>query len=681
MLTSETPVTALATVRKETASKLDKLGIKTVRDLLFYFPFRHEDLSRVSPISLAAPGLQVTIRGRVEQIENRRSPWKRRLMTEAIVADEQGGRIKIVWFHQPYVTKLLPPGTDAYFSGKVADTKYGLELVAPSYEPVKAVQTHTGRIVPIYPTTTGITSRHIRYLVHCALSAGVTVGDPLPPDVSKSAKLMLRSSALRARHFPQHWDELKLAERRFDFEELFILALRNLTIRAKLKKASAPAIPFDEQATKAFVSSLPFPLTNAQRKAAWECIKDVERPHPANRLINGDVGSGKTMVAAIVAVNAARAGFQTALLAPTEILARQHYATLSRVLAPADIRVGLHTSDAPADLGELSAGFIQIIIGTHALIEPKVRFHRLGLVVVDEQHRFGVEQRKKLQQKMLSGDKLPIVPHLISMTATPIPRTLALTLFGDLDLTIIDEMPPGRKRVETQVVESRDSIEKKVRDELAAGRQAFVVCPQIDPHDRLDVKSVKQEVERLQQDVFKAFRVGVLHGRMKATEKDAVMASLVSGETQVLVATSVVEVGIDVPNATIMLIENADRFGLAALHQLRGRVGRGPEQSYCFLVPSDEITDNGRARLAALAASSDGFALAEQDLKLRGPGDIFGVAQSGFEDAILPALKDPRLLAEAQAAAQQLFVKDPSFSRYPYLRTAVTRALGEVHLE
>lgn len=720
MLTLETPITALATVGPAVAGKLKKLGIITVKDLIFYFPFRHEDLSRVTPIRLAAPGLQLTVRGRVEQIENQRSRWRRTLVTEAIVADAAGDKIKVVWFHQPYLPKTLPAGTEVFLSGKVADTKYGLELVAPTYEPVKTVQTHTARIVPVYSTTAGVTSRHIRFLVHRALSSGVTVGDPIPPEVSKPARLMLRSSALRTRHFPQNWEELKLAERRFDFEELFILALRNLTLRAKLKRAAAPVVPFDEQATKQFVSSLPFPLTGAQRRAAWEVIKDLGRPFPANRLINGDVGSGKTMVATIAAVNVARAGFQTALLAPTEILAEQHVETLRRTLKNTNVRVALLTSSqsSPEVRKEITEGRAHIIIGTHALLESKVAFHRLGLAVVDEQHRFGVEQRKGLQQKMgIPPLHLPpasqegeikksfspleeggggggFLPHLVSMTATPIPRTLALTLFGDLDLSVIDEMPPGRKKVETIVVGgagnspnpslqegNRADVEDFIRRELTAGRQAFVVCPTIDPHDRLDIKSVKEEVERLATDVFKDFKVGVLHGRLKAKEKDAVMTSFVSGETQVLVATSVIEVGIDVPNATMMLIENADRFGLAALHQLRGRVGRGGHQSYCFLVPSEEVSEQGRARLAALARSSDGFALAEEDLRLRGPGDIFGVAQSGFEDSILPALRDPLLLAEAQRAAHDIFTRDPTLARWLYVKKAVATAAGAVHLE
>lgn len=676
MIRLDTPTSEFTQIGKKTAPLLAKLGVRTIGDLLLYFPFRHEDLSRVVPIALAPPGMVSTIKGRIEQIASRRGRFGRHLVTEAIVADSSGS-VKAVWFHQPYLAKMLAVGSEIFLSGKLTKSRYGLAFQAPTWEPVKIVQTHTARIIPVYSTTGALTSRQIRFLVSKSLPLAAQVSEILPREVVASEKLMPRGRAVVAMHFPSNWESLEKARVRFAFEEIFILALRNLILRSRLRRFRAPAIPFDETATRAFVSSLPWRLTDAQRRAAWEIIKDMEHPYPANRLLDGDVGSGKTLVAVIAALNAIRAGYQVALMAPTEILAQQHHQNIKRFLSSVEVALLTgSTENAAAVRRKLSDGQIPFVIGTHALLQPTTKFKNLGLVVVDEQHRFGVEQRKALQKKMGESGALP---HLLSMTATPIPRTLALTLYGDLDLSVLDELPPGRTPVETRMVKHGD-VEKFIRDELARGRQAFVICPLIDASDKTGKRSVTEEVERL-REVFPTCSVAALHGRLKSSEKEKIMADFAAGRTQLLVSTSVVEVGVDVPNATVMHILNADHFGLAQLHQFRGRVGRGAEKSYCFLVPSEECTEEGMRRLQAVAATTNGFKLAEEDLKLRGPGELFGTSQHGFDENVLIGLADPVALRDAQKHAKDLLARDPQLKNHPDLAAAVRTRVGAVHLE
>lgn len=681
MIGLDTPIGEFTTIGKKVASLFEELGVKTVAELLLYFPFRHEDLSRVVPIALAPPGNVSTVKGRVEQIANRRGKFGRHLITEAIVADSSG-KAKAVWFHQPYLPKMLTVGAEVYLSGKLTKSKYGLSFQAPSWEPVKAMQTHTARIIPVYSTTGRLTSRQIRFLVSKALAFAGALPEILPREVLANEKLLPRGRSIAAMHFPPSWEALEKARRRFAFEEIFLLALRNLILRSQLKSFSAPAIPFDENATKSFVGSLPWRLTDAQRRAAWEIITDMSHPHPANRLLDGDVGSGKTLVAVIAALNAIRAGYQVALMAPTEILAEQHFKSIGKFLRETRVTIGLLTGsveDARRVRSDVASGKIQLLIGTHSLIQSATKFKKLGLAIVDEQHRFGVEQRRALQHKMTDPGTLP---HLLSMTATPIPRTLALTVYGDLDLSVLDELPPGRMPVETRIVDRlrRTEVESFVSNEIARGRQAFVVCPLIEESDKTGAKSVKAEIERL-REIFKDVKIGALHGRMKSEEKEKIMAEFSSGRVQLLVSTSVVEVGIDIPNATIMFIENAEHFGMAQLHQFRGRVGRGSEKSYCFLVPGEECDEAGIKRLAAVAATTNGFALAEEDLKIRGPGSLYGTDQHGFFGTELIGLTDPVLLRNAQAAARELLASDPSLKNYPHLAQTVRTRVGEVHLE
>jgi ATP-dependent DNA helicase RecG len=517
------------------------------------------------------------------------------------------------------------------------------------------------------------------------------IPEPLPREIRGRRSLPEISEAIRAMHFPKTADEAKAAERRFIFEDLLLLQLRALRERAQLKQHSAPPIHADVGLIKQFTASLPFSLTDAQRRSIWEIIKDMENPRPMNRLLEGDVGSGKTVAAAAAALLAVKAGYRAAFMAPTEILARQHYVTLLKVLAPFGVSIGLLIGAEKRKKTDAD-----ITVGTHALVQKNVRFENLGLVVVDEQHRFGVAQRAVLvtsnQLPVPHGEK--ILPHFLSMSATPIPRTLALTIYGDLDLSLLDEMPPTRRPVITKIVRPGKRAEAYhfIREEVKKGRQTFVVCPLIETGDKrqttrfaqqklllAEVKTVKEEHKKLSETVFPDLRVAMLHGKMKTREKDAVMEKFRRGETDVLVSTSVIEVGVDVPNAAIMMIEGAERFGLAQLHQFRGRVGRGGEQSYCFLFPTEDGLTTRRLR--AVAETENGFELAEQDLKIRGPGELFGLRQSGASDLILKGITDPNLVREVRQEALYLAKSSPDLSRYPALAARLRELETTVHLE
>ncbi len=669
---------------------LTRLELTTLQDILFDFPFRYDDLSRAVKISAVLPGQKITIQGTIRSMTTRRSQRSARLqVTEGIVEDDSGA-IKVIWFHQGFLTKILKPGLVVSLGGK-ADDQYGLSLVNPVYEVLgKArIARQTGRIMPIYRLTGGLTQKFRRSLVEQALVAGNKMPDWLPARIIKEQKLTSLHHAVAALHFPANEEDRLDASKRIKFDEFFLHQLLHAKTRRELKSQLAPAVPFNEEAVKKAVSKLPFILTGAQKKAIWNIIKDMNRPEPMNRLLEGDVGSGKTVVAALVAFNAAQDGWQTSILAPTEILAEQHAQSLGKLYGD-KITVALYTrtkrrlgskevSKAQL-LAALRNGQAEVAVGTHALLTGDVLFDRLGLIVVDEQHRFGVRQRQALKDKKGSADG---IPHLLSMTATPIPRSLALVLYGDLDRSILDEYPAGRKRIVTSVVEPGEANEvyDHMKREIALGRQIFVVCPLIEESDALGANSVNEVYNEFVSGPFSGYRVKMLHGRMKTAEKDEVMRSFANGEAEILISTTVVEVGVDVPNATIMYVEGAERFGLAQLHQLRGRVGRGTDQSYCYLHATDKLSGLAAERLRALQNSENGFELAELDLKLRGPGNIFGTEQSGFERFKMGTMQDIDLMAAAKDYAKEVLDESPNLDLFPTVKNRLADYLLEVHFE
>ncbi|TSC75871.1 MAG: ATP-dependent DNA helicase RecG [Parcubacteria group bacterium Gr01-1014_30] len=709
-----TPVEKVPRVGPWYQKRLKRLGIKTVRDIIFHFPHRYEDFSNLIPIAHieeggpafaeASSGKPFCFQGEITDLKNIRTFRKRMVLTQATLKD-QTGTLKAIWFNQPYLISTFKKGDYVCLAGKVTKKGRAMYLSGPAYEKIRNPKsevlnklqipnsnlTHTGRLIPVYPETEGLSSKWLRFIVKpVLLEIKDKLPDPLPQTIRQKFDFLPLNQALWQIHFPDNLESSQEAKKRFAFEELFELSIFVLRERLKLAKEKAQAVPLNLGVIKEFVGGLPFKLTSAQKKAAWQILKDLEKPRPMNRLLEGDVGSGKTVVAAIAILNVVKAGFQTAFMAPTEILANQHYDTFDRLLAVFDIKVGLMTGKKK--IKEEA----DVTVGTHALIQEGVKFPNLALVVVDEQHRFGVEQRARLCRGY--GGQAKLIPHLLSMTATPIPRTLSLTVFGDLDLSLLDEMPEGRKKVITKIVKPQEKREtyEFIREKVKAGRQVFVICPRIEPSKTsngqlngqvsqrqfswLDVKAVKQEYEKLSKDVFPDLKVGMLHGKMKTKEKEQVMQNFKEGEIDVLVATSVVEVGVDIPNATIMLIEGAEKFGLAQLHQFRGRVGRGQEQSWCFLFTESPGLITNR-RLRALVSSDSGFELAEKDLKIRGPGDFSGQRQWGLPDLAMASLADVSLVEKARNEAKDILHLDPELEKYPLLRERLREFRERVHLE
>ena len=665
-LSLDDPVTAITGISTGYGEKLGHVGVRTVRDLLLYVPRRHEDFANVMPIAWIRPGMRTTVRAQVYHIEQVRTRVKGLRLARATLSDDSG-QLEVVWFNQPYIAKQLHPGDHLLLAGTV-DKNGGLVMKNPMFERVSRDPIHSARIVPIYPETRGLTSRWLRERILPLLWMADHFEEDLPADVIERRKLMPRAVAIKQVHFPDSFGELEQARNRFAFEEIFVNQLANQLAKRARKSHPAHAIAFDERAARAFVAALPFKLTTAQRRAAWQILTDMTKGEPMNRLLEGDVGSGKTVVAAMAMHHAAKAGFQSMLLAPTEILARQHADVVESLLRPFGVVVGMLLGSTPAAarrslLASIADGTVDVLVGTHALIEEDVRFKDLALAVVDEQHRFGVEQRLSVRQGALW-------PHFLSMTATPIPRTLGLTLFGDLDISILNEMPPGRRPVATRLVPpgERQQAYDFIRQQVGDGRQVFVICPLIQESDKLGVRSATQEVEKLRSDVFPELkdRIALLHGRMKTTEKETVMARFQRGEIAILVSTSVVEVGIDIPNATVMMIEGAGRFGLAQLHQFRGRVGRGPYESVCLLFTDVDDPDTIQ-RLTAVVTHQSGFDLAEIDLKLRGMGDLHGLRQHGHEFS-MASLLDVGLISDAQDEAVRLLERDPALGGEPGLR-------------
>jgi len=671
----QAPLTTLPGVGSKTAKTLEKLDLRTLGDLLWHLPRRYDDYSQLKTISRLWYGEEVTVIGTVEEINVRSVRGGRMKLVEATIADGTGA-LRITWFNQPWIAKRLTPGKAVVLSGKVDQYLGRLTMSNPEWEPLERQQLHTNRIVPVYPLTAGVSGKWLRRVIHSVVNRYAhRTPDPLPESVRSSAAVISLPQALAQIHFPNDWDTLEEAQHRLAFDEMFLLQLGVLRQKSEWESLVTEPLTIEDQDLERFVESLPFTLTQAQQRSVESIRADLATSRPMNRLLQGDVGSGKTAVAAAAIVIAAANGAQSAVMAPTSILAEQHYATLSQLLPKesnihhSGIRLLLgSTSEAEKEniRHELAQGNIQVLIGTHALLEDPVAFKRLGLVIVDEQHRFGVNQRAILRAK---GDN----PNLLVMTATPIPRSLALTIYGDLDLSVIDEMPPGRKPIETRVLTplERNRAYTFIRNKLEKNQQAFIIYPLVEESDKIDAKAAVEEHKRLQKEVFPNHSIGLLHGRLKADEKEAVMNAFRNGEYDILVSTSVVEVGVDVPKATVILIEGANRFGLAQLHQFRGRVGRGEQESFCLLIPdSSEETEN--ERLKAMEATQDGFILAEKDLDQRGPGEFLGTRQSGFAELQLAQLTDIRLIEKARQAAKQLFERDPALSQPQHKALAET---------
>jgi len=672
----DSPITIIRGISSSLATKFNKLGVKTVRDLLYFFPHRHLDYSQRKPVSQLTEGKEETIVANVWQAQEIRLGGRR--STEAIVGDETGN-VRVVWFNNPYLAKSIATNTRLVISGRVSLFKGRHVFESPEWERLEDKELiHAGRLVPLYPLTQGLRPRQVRKLMKEVVDQwGWQVEDFLPSGLRERCNLLELPKAISQAHYPED-DALKDRARvRLAFDELFLLQLGVLS-KKRAWQEGQPGSPISTKTPllEAFLQSLPFELTPAQHRVLKELLANLEKPQPMSRLLQGEVGSGKTVVATAALLVTAANGYQGVFMAPTEILAEQHFSTICQLLSRAGHLEGqedyLHSYSGFLSrpltvallIGDITQtkkrelqrrildGDIDIIIGTHALIQKEVEFHRLGLAVVDEQHRFGVTQRSALRQKGFN-------PHMLVMTATPIPRTLALTLYGDLDLSVIDQLPPGRQVVKTKWLKpgQRASAYAFINRQVAEGRQAFIICPLIEESEIIQARAAIAEYERLSQDVFPELRLGLLHGRMSAAEKDKVMRRFRSGELHILVATPVVEVGIDVPNATVMMVESADRFGLSQLHQFRGRVGRGQEQSYCMLLAQNP-SEVARERLDIIEKTQDGFELAEEDLKLRGPGEFFGTRQSGLPDLRMAKLSDIALLELARSEAEKLFKKD-----------------------
>jgi len=736
-----TPISNIPRISLAYQKRLAKLGVKTLRDLFYHFPHRYDDFSHIKLIGELKENEIVTIQGRVAGIKNIRT-WKKRMLITEVYIQDKTGIIKAVWFNQPYITNSLSEGSWVSLSGKINPVKSresgiaeqlfngvnlnkGLYLSNPSYEKItknSELKTknyplrHTGCLVPVYPETTGLSSRYLRYLIQFFSPILEQLPDWLPEEIKKSQRLIDLDRALNQIHFPTSDKAINQAKQRLAFDELFIIQLYALWQKIKWQKEKAVKIPFHKELIKKFVKELPFELTDSQRQSAWEIFQDLDKGQPMNRLLEGDVASGKTIVAALATLQVASRDLQVAFMAPTEVLAIQHFKSFSSLFAKYDLPIGLLTNTASQIsrqskeieqnkkqlLGRIKNGQVKIIIGTHALIQKTVCFKNLALVIVDEQHRFGVQQRAALQKSTINlCDGLPsCVPHLLSMTATPIPRTLALTLYGDLDLSLLKELPRGRQQIITKIVGAKDrrAAYEFIRQQVKQGRQVFVICPRIENTEKKEtdkntffrpnfifspldeIRAVKQEVEKLTKEIFPEFKIAALHSKLKPAEKNKTMTDFKTGKINILVSTSVVEVGVDIPNATVMMIEGAERFGLAQIHQFRGRVGRSGHQSFCFLLTTSSGQETNQ-RLKAILTAKNGFELAEHDLRLRGPGQFYGSKQWGLPDLSMASLTDIELIKQVRFEASNLLQKDPTLKNYPLIKENLRQFKEKIHFE
>jgi ATP-dependent DNA helicase RecG len=675
---ANTPIENLPGVGSFYANRLAKLEINTVRDLVHHFPFRYEDFSQVEKIRDIVDGQKLSIQGTISQIKNIRTRFGK-FLTNATVSDDSG-TVEVIWFNQPYLTKTLKAGTPVSLSGKVKIEGSKPKLMSPAWEVIRNLEVsprdsareerplstlHTGRLVAIYPETEGVSSKWFRAKIALVLPRYLEkLEDYLPQDIIKEEKLISLQEALTKIHQPENFQDVELSHKRLGFDELFLIQLVSQKRQIERKKSHvAPKMQMDKTKLNTLIASLPYQLTTAQKRAIAEILADLAHSEAANRLLEGDVGSGKTVVAATAAYISHLNGFDTLFAAPTEILAFQHQKTLEDMLSPLGVKIGIWTGS------KKSAG--NITVGTHALLSTFTPEKQVGLVIVDEQHRFGVAQRAKL----FMDNSQNATPHLLTMTATPIPRTLALTLYGDLDLSVLDEMPKGRQKIATFVVPNKKRqdaysfIEKQVKE----GRQAFIITPFVEPSESMiTVKAAVEEFGKLKSRFSKGIKLGLLHGQLKPKEKEKIINDFKASKIYILVSTPVVEVGIDVPNATVMMIESAERFGLAQLHQLRGRVGRGEYKSYCLLF-TESNSEHSAKRLKSMEKVHVGFELAEIDLKMRGPGEVFGLRQSGFFNFKIADIGDRALVSKAQKHAREILEKDPELKSNPDLQKELAR--------
>ncbi|MCK9393878.1 MAG: ATP-dependent DNA helicase RecG [Candidatus Paceibacterota bacterium] len=709
--TFSTPIEYIPHVGPAFGKRLKTLKIKTLGDLVFYFPKYYQDYSNIKRIDSIKINESACIKGSVLEIQEEKSLRKRMAITKAVIQDETAS-IEVVWFNQPYIFKNIKKGDTLILAGKIAINNNHIYLSSPTFEKVSDKENmHLGKIAGVYSETKGITSRWIRFVLKPILDEIKNkIPETLPEEVIKKHDLISLREALYQIHFPTNMELAQKAQERFSFENIFMITLFAAKKKIENEKETSIPVPINKNVIDRFLDDLPFELTQEQKKSGWQIIKDMTRSYPMNRLLQGDVGSGKTVVSIMATINTVKNKSQVVVMAPTEILAKQHFKTFFNILKGYNINIGLltgkedkyYSKKLKSDTIEISRerllkktadGEIDVLIGTHALIasnpkkktakrETKVLFNNLGLVVVDEQHRFGVKQRAALCGKM--KDK---IPHLLSMTATPIPRSLALTIWGDLDLSTITEMPKGRKVIKTNIITetNRQKAYNFIEEQIKDGRQAFVICPRIDANDEkkeimLEMKNVKEEYDKLSKKIFPHRKIEILHGKMTPKEKEKIMRDFRLKKFDILVSTSVVEVGIDIPNATVMMIEGADRFGLAQLHQFRGRVGRGEYQSYCFLLTDSSSTKTNQ-RLQAMIKYDSGFKLSEMDLKIRGPGDFFGVRQWGIPDFAMNALKDSRIIEKIKETAEEIIGYDIQLKKYPTLKVRLESFSEKIHLE
>ncbi|HRZ95552.1 MAG TPA: ATP-dependent DNA helicase RecG [Candidatus Moranbacteria bacterium] len=725
MIHLDTPLKNISKITPKYAKVLEKMGLVTVQDFLLYFPFRYDDFSKTVELGQNYLGETITVEGTIIKAKNIRIFRRKMTITEIVIQDKNNTPLKTVWFNQPYILENLKEGESIRLSGKLAIDKKIFSMANPAWEKASRDATNTGRLVPVYSETAGISSKWIRWQIKPLLRFAKDIPDILPEETRKKFNLYDLRTAITQIHFPDSREKLVRAQKRMAFQEMFLVQLKSLQVKKQWEKNNSIDIKFDEKLIKEFVEKLPFKLTNAQRKASFEILKDLEKSKPMNRLLEGDVGSGKTVVAAISTLQSISAGYQVAIMAPTEVLARQHFESFCKLFENYGINIALLTNSYQEInnfqfsifnfqsifndkilknkknsreylLKSTADGKINLIVGTHALIQKDVRFKNLALIIIDEQHRFGVAQRATLQQETMSikdpvkspnGDhgasgEIKTISHLLTMTATPIPRTLAIAFFGSLGLSILDEMPKNRKPIVTKIVppSARNQNYNFIRQEIGSGRQVFVIFPLIEESKALsEVKAAAEEYKKL-QDIFPDFEIGLLHGRMKPKEKEETMQFFKEQKTKILVSTSVIEVGIDIPNATVMIIENAERFGLSQLHQFRGRVGRGEHQSYCFLF-TESNTQKSIERLKALEKTNDGFEISKIDLELRGPGQFFGTIQSGLPDITMENLSNVKLIKFAREEATNLLKVDPRLKKHPLLADALLRFSEKIHLE
>ncbi len=658
----DTSVRYVKGVGPKMAARLRKLDINTVKDLIEHYPFRYEDYTKQSLIKNLKPGQKATINGKITKIKSTFTRSPRYKTIQKAVLKDKSGKISLIWFNQPYLKNNFKPSIFVSVSGEISKRGNELQIIFPNYEIIKGEKNNknTGRLVPIYPTTAGVSDNYLRKIIYQLIpKIENQIKNNLSEELRNQYNLISKQKAIIKIHLPENQKDINQAKKRLGFEELFRIHLKNLEKKRQWKKnRPAPKLNKNINLIKRFTRLLPFNLTSAQKRAIKEILDDINQKNSMNRLLQGDVGSGKTVVAASAIIQTAENNYQSILMAPTEILAQQHFKTLSKMLKPFGVNCQLLTSSHKPS----NTSTKDLIIGTHALIHKHAQFKQPGLVIIDEQHRFGVSQRGKLVQKAQIDNKNRRFPHVLTMTATPIPRTIALTLYGNLDISTLDELPPGRKPIKTSLVpkNKRQDCYQWVREQAQKNYQGFVVCPLIEESESLSsVKAATNEYKELSQKVFPDLRLSLLHGKIKSEEKEKILNQMHRGEVDILVSTPVVEVGIDIPNAKFMIIEAANRFGLAQLHQLRGRVGRGENQAYCFLF-AEKISPKARKRILAMENINDGLKLAKIDLKIRGPGEIYGTKQHGYPELKVADYNNLELIKKTRQAAKQVHLRGVS---------------------